>query len=48
MDDLDFSKVNPILGYAMYSNQDRKKMNSRSAYGIDIPTRESYRDKSKD
>jgi len=39
MDDLDFSKVNPILGYKMYTEKDRLEMATRSAYGIPISVR---------
>lgn len=46
MDDLDFSKVNPILGYQMYTNKDKRDMNSRSAYGIEMPERRSLKKES--
>jgi len=33
---MDLSKVNPILGYEMYTSSDRSKMFRRSAYGLEI------------
>jgi len=36
---MDLSKVNPILGYEMYTNRDRSLMAQRSAYGVNIPYR---------
>lgn len=46
MNDLDFTKVNPILGYQMYNNKDKRDMRSRSAYGIDMPERRSLKTES--
>lgn len=40
---MDLTKVNPILGYKMYSTQDRALMAQRSAYGINIPVRKPYK-----
>lgn len=42
---MDSSKVNPVLGYQMYSNLDLIKERKRSAYGIDIPLRPSTKKK---
>ena len=33
---MDLSKVNPILGYEMYTNTDRANTARRSAYGVEI------------
>lgn len=33
---MDLSKVNPILGYEMYTEADRTAMARRSAYGVEI------------
>lgn len=38
---MDLSKVNPILGYEMYTNRDRYLMAQRNAYGINIPYRQT-------
>lgn len=40
---MDLTKVNPILGYKMYSSQDRALIAQRSAYGINIPVRRTYK-----
>lgn len=41
---MDLTKVNPILGYEMYTRKDKMKMAQRSAYGIDIPVRKPLKD----
>lgn len=33
---MDLSKINPILGYEMYTNADRANIARRSAYGVEI------------
>ena len=33
---MDFTKVNPILGYEMYTNKDRADINKRTAYGTEL------------
>jgi hypothetical protein len=40
---MDLCKVNPILGYEMYTQRDRALMAQRSAYGINIPVRKPYK-----
>lgn len=40
---MDLTKVNPILGYEMYTNRDRALMAQRSAYGINMPVRKPYK-----
>ena len=40
---MDLTKVNPILGYEMYTTRDRALMAQRSAYGINIPVRKTYK-----
>lgn len=40
---MDSTKVNTILGYKMYSQQDKAIMAQRSAYGINIPVRRTYK-----
>jgi hypothetical protein len=44
---MDLSKINPILGYEMYTNSDRASIARRSAYGVEITMMGNIKDNAK-